>query len=128
MREKEVKNLSGGQKQIVAIALTIAQDSDIILLDEPNSFLDVSYVSLVMNLLIKLKNEFKKTIIMTIHDINQAAKFSDEIILMKNGKIIYSGLVKDTITKDNLRKTFEINAEIITINKKPHIVDYEQIK
>ena len=128
LRDSLLTSLSGGQRQLCAIALTVAQDSDIILLDEPNSYLDIYNTDEIMNILRHLVDVHKKTIIMTIHDINQASKFSDNIVIMKNGKIFANDKPIKVINKQNLLKCFKIESEIQIFNKKPVIIDYRKAK
>lgn len=87
-RHKLVRELSGGQIQRVFIAMCIAQGTDTIILDEPTTFLDIRYQKNIMTLIKKLNKEFNYTIIMVLHDINQALLYSDNIIALKNGKIV----------------------------------------
>lgn len=88
LKDELVENLSGGQIQRVFIALALAQDTEILLLDEPTSYLDIKYQREIMNLVKKLNEEYQKTVVMVLHDINQALKYSDNIIAIENGKII----------------------------------------
>ena len=128
LKDSLLTSLSGGQKQLCAIALTVAQDSDIVLLDEPNSYLDIYNTDEIMNILRHLVDVHKKTIIMTIHDINQASKFSDQIIIIKNGKIFAHDEPLKIINKQNLIECFKIKAEINIFNNKPVIIDYRKAK
>ncbi|HFI0255969.1 TPA: ABC transporter ATP-binding protein [Streptococcus suis] len=108
-----VQSLSGGQRQRVWIAMALAQDTDIIFLDEPTTYLDMHHQLEVLQLLRKLNQESGKTIAMVLHDINHATRFSDYLIAMKDGQIIQSGSVDEVITKDNLRQIFDIEADIL---------------
>lgn len=108
-----LEQLSGGQRQRCWIAMTLAQDTPILLLDEPTTYLDVSHQVELMNLIASLK--FKgKTIIAVLHDLNQAATYSDHLVMMKEGEIYTQGKVKDVFTKDNLKTVFNLEANIIT--------------
>ncbi|WKX02384.1 ABC transporter ATP-binding protein [Candidatus Mycoplasma mahonii] len=124
LQDKFITLLSGGQKQMCAIALTMAQDAQIILLDEPNSYLDIYHVDEIMTILKHLINTHNKTIILTIHDINQASKFSDYILMMSKGKIVDFDTPIKVITKKNLKNTFHVNAKIIKNEGKPFILNY----
>lgn len=108
-----LQSLSGGQRQRVWIAMALAQDTDIILLDEPTTYLDMHHQLEVLELLKKLNQENGKTIVMVLHDINLAARFSDYLIAMKNGQMIQNGSVEEVITVEHLRQIFDIEAEIL---------------
>jgi len=108
-----LEQLSGGQRQRCWIAMTLAQDTPILLLDEPTTYLDVAHQVELMNLIASLKSK-GKTIIAVLHDLNQAATYSDHLIMMKEGEIYTQGKVKDVFTKDNLKAVFNLDANIIT--------------
>ena len=112
IKDKYIDELSGGQKQRTYIAMTLAQDTEYILLDEPLNNLDIKHILEVMHLLKKLVEEQSKTIILVVHDINIASTFADYIIAMKNGEIIESGLTEDIINNEILYKIYEINFQI----------------
>ena len=126
LKDRIVENLSGGQRQSVWIALTLAQQSDTIILDEPTTYLDMSHQLEILELLKTLNKINKTTIIMVLHDLNHAAKFADNIIGMKDGKIIFEGAPKDTITKENLNSLYGIDAKLIQDEEKMHpiCIDY----
>ena len=112
IKDKYIDELSGGQKQRTYIAMTLAQDTEYILLDEPLNNLDIKHILEVMHLLKKLVEEQNKTIILVVHDINIASTFADYIVAMKNGEIIESGLTEDIINNEILYKIYEINFQI----------------
>ena len=85
-RDKPVSQLSGGQKQRVWIAMALAQDTDVLFLDEPTTYLDIRYQLQILRLIKRLNRDFGITVIMVLHDINQSLYYSDEIIAMKDGK------------------------------------------
>ncbi|WP_153731034.1 ABC transporter ATP-binding protein [Sporosarcina obsidiansis] len=109
---RQVDALSGGQRQRVWIAMALAQETDIIFLDEPTTYLDMAHQLEVLELLQKLNKEQQRTIVMVLHDLNQAARFADFIIAMKNGEIVRAGECVDVIQSDILRQVFRIDAEI----------------
>lgn len=125
-----VDNLSGGQRQRVWIAMALAQQTDIILLDEPTTYLDLAYQLEILELLYSLNNEQGCTIAMVLHDLNLASRFSDYIIAMRSGKIIEYGTPDEVICEDVLKKTFNINADIIkdSTSKKPICISYDLIR
>lgn len=112
-----VDGLSGGQRQRVWIAMALAQDTDIIFLDEPTTYLDMAHQLEVLELLEKLNREEQRTIVMVLHDLNQAARFSDFLIAMKQGEIVKTGSSEEIIAADVLRRVFQIEA---MIGKDPH--------
>ena len=125
-----VDNLSGGQRQRVWISMALAQQTDIILLDEPTTYLDLAYQLEILELLYRLNKEQGCTIAMVLHDLNLASRFSDYIIAMRSGKIIEYGTPDEVICEDVLKKTFNINADIIkdSTSKKPICISYDLIR
>lgn len=122
-----VDNLSGGQRQRVWIAMALAQQTDLILLDEPTTYLDMAYQLEVLELLYKLNREQECTIVMVLHDLNLAARFADYMIAIRGGDIISHGSPAEVMTAEVLRKTFHIDAEIIleTRTGRPTCVSYD---
>ncbi|WP_342560195.1 ABC transporter ATP-binding protein [Psychrobacillus sp. FSL W7-1457] len=125
-----VDSLSGGQRQRVWIAMALAQETEIIFLDEPTTYLDMAHQLEVLELLQKLNVQEKRTIVMVLHDLNQAARFADYIIALKEGHIIKAGNCKEVITKEILRDVFEIDAEIgiDPRTEKPMCITYNLLK
>lgn len=107
-----VDALSGGQRQRVWIAMALAQETEIIFLDEPTTYLDMAHQLEVLELLQKLNREEKRTIVMVLHDLNQAARFADYIIALKSGEIVKAGNCNEVITQKVLQDVFQIDAEI----------------
>lgn len=105
--------LSGGQCQRAWIAMTLAQSADILLLDEPTTYLDIAHQLDILDLLRRLVCEQGKTIVTVLHDINHAARFADHICLLKEGRIIGSGSAHKVIQPHHLRKAFSIEAAIL---------------
>ena len=124
LENEYINNLSGGQQQRALIALTLAQDTDTIILDEPTNHLDIKMQLEIMTILKKLNNNHNKTIIIVIHDINHALKFSNKIIIMKNGRIIIQGETSKVINEDIIKKSFDVNAVVDENDGKKIIVDY----
>lgn len=87
-KDKTVSQLSGGQKQRVWIAMALAQDAKVLLLDEPTTYLDIRYQLQILRLIRRLNEEYGFTIIMVLHDVNQSLYYSDEIVALKSGKCI----------------------------------------
>jgi len=109
---RSVDALSGGQRQRVWIAMALAQETEIIFLDEPTTYLDMAHQLEVLELLQKLNREQDRTIIMVLHDLNQAARFADYLIALKDGNIVKSGNCEEVITPEVLRSVFQIDAQI----------------
>ncbi|HEY4552545.1 MAG TPA: ABC transporter ATP-binding protein [Bacillaceae bacterium] len=127
---RPVDSLSGGQRQRVWIAMALSQESDIIFLDEPTTYLDMAHQLEVLELLQKLNAEQGRTIVMVLHDINQAARFADYIIALKDGSIVKSGSAEEVISRDVLRDVFQIDAEIgrDPRTNKPMCITYNLLK
>ncbi len=111
--DRNVMALSGGQRQRAWIAMAIAQTTDILFLDEPTSFLDVAHQMEVLELVRHLNEAYGKTIIMVIHELNEAARFAHHLIAMKPGKILYQGSPEEVFHQQMLRDIFGIDAELI---------------
>jgi len=118
MKEAYLDELSGGQRQRAFIAMIIAQDTDCILLDEPLNNLDMKHSVDMMQLLRRLVTEKGKTVVIVIHEINFAAQYSDQIIVMKDGKILYNDHAANIINPGILEEVFEIPFDIIERNGK----------
>jgi len=110
--DREVDTLSGGQRQRAWIAMTLAQETEIIMLDEPTTYLDLSYQLEVLHVLEKLNQQEKKTIVMVLHELNNACRFGHHIIGMKNGRIVCQGSPIEAITRANLRELFGIDGKL----------------
>jgi iron complex transport system ATP-binding protein len=129
-KDRPVDALSGGQRQRVWIAMALAQETDIILLDEPTTYLDLSHQLEVLELLHHLNVAENRTIVMVLHDLNQAARFAHHIIAMKDGEIIKKGKAEEIMTPQVLRNVFNIDAEIgiDPRTRKPVCLSYDLIK
>ena len=127
IKEREVENLSGGQRQRAWIAMTLAQETEIIMLDEPTTYLDMSYQLEVLEVLEKLNKEKNITVVIVLHELNNACRFADNIIGFKKGKVICEGKPLDVITKENLKKIYgiEANLTISEDGKYPICMEYD---
>ena len=123
----DVDSLSGGQRQRVWIAMALAQDTDTIFLDEPTTYLDMNHQLEILELLYRLNQENHKTIIMVLHDLNLAARFSDCLVAMKDGEIKYQGSAEEIMTDAILKDIFHIKAQIVTdpIFNRPTLLSYQ---
>ncbi|UNL85003.1 ABC transporter ATP-binding protein [Priestia koreensis] len=109
---RPIDALSGGQRQRVWIAMALAQETEIIFLDEPTTYLDMAHQLEVLELLQTLNKEQNRTIIMVLHDLNQAARFADYIIALKDGEVAKAGTCEEIIVPEVLRDVFQIDAVI----------------
>ncbi len=112
LKDRLITEISGGERQRVFIAKALAQKTQIIFLDEPTSHLDINHQMDVLNLLKKLNKEKNITIILVIHDINLAARYSDEIILLNHGVIQGKGTPEEVITSENVELAYNLNVII----------------
>lgn len=111
IKNKNLDDISGGQKQRAWIGMILAQDTDILLLDEPTTYLDIHHREEIINLIIKLRNTYDKTIITVLHDIYEAQILADYIIGIKDGKIFNKGMATELINKDFLENLFEVDCD-----------------
>ncbi|MBN7273955.1 ATP-binding cassette domain-containing protein [Ligilactobacillus pobuzihii] len=113
LANRDVSELSGGQKQRVWIALALAQQTDIIFLDEPTTFLDMTYQVEILDLLADLNKRFGKTIVVILHDINLAARYADRLFALKDGVLIKEGEPRTVVKKDLIKEVFGLNSMIV---------------
>ena len=116
IRHQYIDNLSGGQRQRAYIAMTLAQDTDYILLDEPLNNLDMKHSVQIMQVLRKLATELNKTVVIVIHDINFASCYSDYIVAMKNGKLVQQGEVNYIMQSTVLQDIYDMTIPIQDID------------
>lgn len=116
LSNRYVNTLSGGERQRAWIAMSLAQKTGVLLLDEPTTFLDIHHQLEVLELLERLHEQEKITIIMVIHDINHAARFSKRIIAVKDGCIIKDDIPSNVITEEVIKEVFGVKAKIISLN------------
>jgi iron complex transport system ATP-binding protein len=113
LAERPVDELSGGQRQRVWIAMALAQKTDLLLLDEPTTFLDISHQIEVLDLLTDLNHARGTTIVMVLHDLNLAARYADFLVAMLHGKIHALGSPREVLTEDTVRDVFGLESRII---------------
>lgn len=118
LKDRLIGNLSGGQRQRVFIAMALAQNTKILFLDEPTTFLDVKYQVEILRLVKQLNEQFQITIVMVLHDINQALSYSDEIIGLKGGNVFVQGNPYDVINKESIKEIYDIELEVFSNNGK----------
>lgn len=121
-KNKPVSKLSGGQKQRVWIAMALAQDTKVLFLDEPTTYLDVRYQLQILKMIKRLNLERGITIVMVLHDINQSIYYSDRIVAMKDGKILAGGVPKSVITPQLVKSVFDVDLKVKELNGKPFVI------
>ena len=105
--------LSGGQLQRVWLGMSLAQKSKVLFLDEPSTHLDIKYQIKILNLIKKLNRDFGTTIVIILHDINQAIHYSDYLIGLNNGEKVLQGEPREIISSENLKKIYDIDLKVI---------------
>jgi len=114
LRDRPLDQLSGGQRQRAWIAMTLAQDTDLMLLDEPTTYLDLAHQVEVLDLVCRLNRERSRTVVMVLHDLNLAARYSDLVVVMHDGRIVTQGPPTDVFTAEMLSDVFGLEAEILS--------------
>lgn len=114
LAEREVDELSGGQRQRVWIAMALAQETDILLLDEPTTYLDVAHQVEILDLLSDLNEHQGTTVVMVLHDLNLAARYADNLIAIKDGQVWADGTVSEVFTSEMIREVFGMDNHILT--------------
>ncbi|MET0734169.1 MAG: ABC transporter ATP-binding protein [Microbacterium sp.] len=109
----QVSELSGGQRQRAWIAMALAQQTDILLLDEPTTFLDINYQIEVLDLLVDLNRERGTTIVLVLHELNLAARYADLLVAMSHGRVLAAGSPADVVTEEIVARVFALDCEII---------------
>jgi iron complex transport system ATP-binding protein len=113
LADRSVDELSGGQRQRVWIAMALAQETDILLLDEPTTFLDVAHQVEVLDLLTDLNRDRGTTIVMVLHDMNLAARYADHLFALRAGRVIASGAPGEVMTSELIREVFDLDALVV---------------
>lgn len=112
--DRPVAQLSGGQRQRCWIAMVLAQETEIILLDEPTTFLDLKVQVDLLSLLRRIAHEEGRTLVVVLHELNLAASFADLLVMMKEGRIVSEGPVAETFTARTLEEVFGLDATVLT--------------
>ncbi|MEV5339564.1 ABC transporter ATP-binding protein [Streptomyces sp. NPDC052676] len=113
LADRPVEALSGGQRQRVWIAMALAQDTDILLLDEPTTYLDIAHQVEVLDLVRQLNRERGRTVVAVLHDLNQAARYADHIVAMKAGGIVAQGAPADVVTAELVQEVFGLASVVV---------------
>lgn len=111
--ERTVDSLSGGQRQRAWIAMTLAQNTPVILLDEPTTYLDLSHQIDILDLLFDLNRSSGRTVVMVLHDLNLACRYADNIVAVKDGEVYAHGAPEDVITSELVKEVFHLESQII---------------
>ncbi|QUD83371.1 ABC transporter ATP-binding protein [Gordonia polyisoprenivorans] len=114
LADRTLDALSGGQRQRVWIALALAQGTDLLLLDEPTTYLDLAHSLEVLDLVHSLKTEHGKTVVMVLHDLNLAVRYSDSLFVMNDGQLVRHGAPDEVITTELLDDAFGLRAQVVT--------------
>lgn len=130
MQDRILTTLSGGERQRAWIAMTICQEPEILILDEPTTYLDISYQVEVLEIVRRLNKELGITIVMVLHDLNLAARYSDYLYAIKNGGLFAAGEAQEVITEENLEEIFEIKAAVFEdeMNQCPYFIPLKMMK
>lgn len=113
LADRHMDELSGGQRQRVWIAMALAQQTDILFLDEPTTYLDINYQIEILDLLTDLNQKHGTTIVMVLHDINLSARYADYIFALHQGKLVAEGSPETVITEELVKEVFELDCRII---------------
>jgi iron complex transport system ATP-binding protein len=120
--ERSHLQLSSGERRLVLIARALAQQSDIMLLDEPTTFLDPRHEIEIMELTRRLAGERKKTILVTLHNLEMAIRYSDNMIFMKNGEVVASGKPSEILTEELIERVYDLKMRIVDFESRKLIV------
>lgn len=123
LADRFLSTLSGGQRQRVLIAMIVCQDTPYLLLDEPLNNLDMYHAGRLMRELRQLSHNQQKTVVIVLHDINQAAQFADTVVTMKAGEVTAVGCPADVITKETMKDLYNVDVTVLSHQGRPVIVD-----
>ena len=112
IQDKKVVNLSGGQKQRAFIAMSLAQNTEVLLLDEPTTYLDIYHQIEILEVVKSLNEKYNITIVMVLHDLNQAINYSHNIVIMKNGKLIKQGKSTEVLNEQTIKDVYNVSGYI----------------
>lgn len=113
LADRSVDSLSGGQRQRVWISMVLAQHTDVLFLDEPTTYLDLAHSIEVLDLVNRLRRDLDRTVIMVLHDLNLAIRYSDNLVVMRDGDLFATGRPEEIITSELLKEVFELDATVI---------------
>ncbi|MFC9494493.1 ABC transporter ATP-binding protein [Streptomyces sp. NPDC056982] len=113
LADRSVDELSGGQRQRVWIAMALAQETELLLLDEPTTYLDIAHQVEVLDLVRQLNHDKDRTVVLVLHDLNQAARYADHLVAMKSGRIVAEGPPTEVVTADLVREVFGLDCVVV---------------
>ena len=119
---REFNELSGGERQKVVIARALVQEPKVLLLDEPNSNLDIKHQLELMKIIHSLAREEGMAVVVAIHDLNLAARYSDRIVILKGGRIVSAGTPSQVLTEESIRDVYGVEARVLDVEGKPHVI------
>ncbi|MFJ8009119.1 ABC transporter ATP-binding protein [Streptomyces fagopyri] len=114
LADRPVDELSGGQRQRAWIAMAVAQGTEVLLLDEPTTYLDLAHQIDVLDLVTDLNRRENRTVVMVLHDLNQACRYADHVVAMKSGRIVAEGTPAEVITVKTVEDVFDLTCRITT--------------
>lgn len=112
LRDRYVSDLSGGQRQRVWLAMALAQETDLLLLDEPTTYLDIAHQVEVMDLCARLHEE-GRTLVAVLHDLNQAARYATHLVAMRDGRVVAEGSPAEVVTAERVRDVFGLACRVV---------------
>ena len=112
IQDEKVVNLSGGQKQRAFIAMSLAQNTEVLLLDEPTTYLDIYHQIEILEVVKSLNEKYNITIVMVLHDLNQAINYSHNIVIMKNGNLIKQGKATEVLNEQTIKDVYNVSGYI----------------
>ena len=125
LRDRAIQNLSGGQRQRVWIAMALAQGTDIILLDEPTTYLDIRYQIQILRLVQMLNRRFGYTVVMVLHDMNQTIHYSDQIVALSHrGRIVAQGTPTEVVTTEMLKEVYGVELDVVPYHDTKAVMNF----
>ncbi|MFE4515366.1 ABC transporter ATP-binding protein [Kitasatospora sp. NPDC056783] len=113
LADRSMDELSGGQRQRAWIAMALAQGTDILLLDEPTTYLDIAHQVEVLDLVRRLNVERDRTVVAVLHDLNQAARYADHLVAMRDGRVVAQGAPEEVVTAELVREVFGLDSVVV---------------
>ncbi|MFE7746153.1 ABC transporter ATP-binding protein [Nocardia sp. NPDC057455] len=124
LADRALDELSGGQRQRAWISMALAQGTDILLLDEPTTYLDLAHSIEVLDLVDRLHADLGRTVVMVLHDLNLAIRYSDQLVVMRDGRVVAAGAPGEVVSIELLREVFDLDATVLEdpVSGRPMIV------